>query len=58
MTIIECANCGKKFILNRKSIYRLRDKNKGMHYYCGYNCWIAKDTRRYNHVEGRYSKVK
>lgn len=55
LQIIECPHCGKKFIKNSMSIYKLKKKDKIV-YYCGYNCWVAEDTRGYNYVEGRYNK--
>lgn len=54
--IIKCPHCGKKFVENKSSKYKLRKGGKII-YYCGYNCWVANDTRRYNYEKGRYSKT-
>lgn len=51
--IIKCPHCGKEFIKNAMSIYKLRKKGKTV-YYCGYNCWVAEDKRKYNFQKGEY----
>lgn len=51
-----CPHCGKEFIRNSQSIYKLNKNGKRI-YYCSYTCWVANDTRRYKFEKGRYSKV-
>ena len=38
MVLIECPCCGKKFVKNTSSIYKLNIKNQGIKYYCSYTC--------------------
>ena len=53
--VIKCHRCGKTFIKNAMSVYKLNKKGKIV-YYCGYNCWVAEDTRKYNYANGRFCK--
>lgn len=55
MKEIKCPHCGKKFILNTRSLYKLTKNGKVIHY-CSYNCWSANDTRGYNYQRGRHSQ--
>ena len=50
---LKCPHCGRTFIYNSQSIYKLKKKGKIV-YYCGYHCWLANDNRRYDFVKGRY----
>ena len=54
--IIVCAHCGKSFIKNTQSAYKLINNGKTV-YYCSYKCWSSNDTRRYNYHNGRYTKA-
>ena len=50
-----CPHCGKKFLLKSGHKYKLIKNGKIMSY-CGYNCWIANDTRKYNFQKGKYGR--
>lgn len=51
--VIKCPHCGKEFIKNTMSTYKLIKKGKTV-YYCGYTCWVAEDKRKYNFQKGEY----
>lgn len=36
--IVTCPVCGKEFLHNPQSIYKL-SRGKGVKYYCSYTCW-------------------
>ena len=55
MKNVKCPHCGRTFLLKAYHKYKLL-KNGKIISYCGYNCWVANYTRKYNFEKGRYSK--
>lgn len=50
---IVCPECGKTFIRNSRSLYKLIKNGKTI-YYCSYTCWAKNDNRRYDFATGKY----
>ena len=50
-----CPECGKRFIKNESSIYKLKGRHGRTVYYCSYTCWRKNDKRGYHFAKGSYS---
>ena len=55
MKIITCPICGKTFLYNSQSVYKLPNRESGMIYYCSYTCFRKEEKERERKKRNPYS---